>query len=201
MNTQKNGRPGAVFFLVVVAAAAGFTLVFGGPAGAWLGRTWVNLRALLLAIPQTGWWALVVTLGLAAALASLARDYVPPVFRRKRKTPLRGPVETLAWEMGQGVRKRFFRWLVANRLAEVARSILSEQQGGRAAARKALPHRRLEGNHWAPPAKVQKYLEAGLRNFREAPKPSAFRMSPEEDPFAVDLGEVIGYLEKTSQKD
>ena len=51
----------------------------------------------------------------------------------------------------------YYKWLVANRLGNLARELLDQREG-----RRKRRFARLTGRDWQPPAEVSAYLESGF---------------------------------------
>ena len=88
----------------------------------------------------------------------------------------------------------YFKWQIANLLAEIAMNILNYQE-------RLLPGRKLLGRIRKLPPEVEKYLDAGVNTtFADYPAPQRFRRTP-TTPFDVDLDLVVGYLEMDEHDD
>jgi len=139
------------------------------------------------AIPQQLYWAALIVIVLYFVVITLY-DISLGTDSGRRGRPHRGPVESLSQALEQRQRGIYFKWQIANMLAEVAMNILNYQE-------RLLPGRRLKGRVRKLPPEVEKYLDAGIHTtFADYPTPSRFRRTP-TTPFDIDLELVVGYLE------
>jgi hypothetical protein len=150
----------------------------------WL--TWIFMRSM----PQIVYWNSLVVLIAIVTLISLIKHR-----RRKSNTiqeviQTQDPVAKVANSISDLHKGTFFKWLIANQLGTLARSILIYQHG-----EVALPKRRLIGRTWNPPAHIQRYLEAGLASSL-INKPRRWLLFKSSDsPFDIDVNTVVEYLE------
>jgi hypothetical protein len=150
----------------------------------WL--AWIFVRSM----PQIVYWNSLVVLIAVVTLISLIKQR-----RRKSNTiqeeiQTQDPVAKVANSINDLHKGTFFKWLTANQLGTLARSILIYQHG-----EVALPKRRLMGRNWDPPEQIQKYLEAGLAS-SFINKPRRWLLFKSSDsPFDIDINTVVEYLE------
>ena len=151
---------------------------------------WWGFNILYQSIAQLVYWILLVVGVTLMAFGSLygkdrARELV-----EEEMNPPQGPLEATARHISRTGKGVYYKWLVANRMGKLARSILSLRNG-----QAASPNGPLEGRDWNPPDEVEVYLESGLtRTFADFPRQRRFSR-PLETPFDIDLNQVIAYLE------
>lgn len=144
------------------------------------------------ALPQILWWILIVAISLWLITGSLAPEEKP---RPRQAVPPfmgRGQVESLALWLTKSVRGAYFKWLVAQRLAKLARDLLAwRERRNPPSAREAL-----RGAGWDPPQKVAAYLESGLnRSFADFPQPRWPFEGPRPSPLDLNPQEALEFIE------
>lgn len=151
---------------------------------------WWGISILYQSIAQLVYWILLVVGVTLMAFGSLygkerAREWV-----EEETNPPQGPLEATARHIARTEKGVYYKWLIANRMGKLARSILSLRNGGADSSNSPL-----EGRDWNPPDEVGAYLESGLtRTFADFPRQRRF-LRPLETPFDIDLNQVIAYLE------
>jgi len=149
-----------------------------------------GFNILYQSIAQLVYWVLLVIGVTLMAFGSLygkgrARELV-----EEEKLPPKGPLEAIARQISRTNQGVYYKWLIANRMGKLARSILSLRDGQADAS-----HGALNGRDWNPPDKVAAYLVSGLtRTFSDFPRRRWFSR-PQETPFDIDLDQVVTYLE------
>jgi hypothetical protein len=152
-----------------------------------------QLARIYRAIPQQLYWAALIVIVLYFVVITLY-DISLGADSGRKDAPHRGQVETLSRALEQRHRGIYFKWQIANMLAEVALNILNYQE-------RLLPGRKLQGRIRNLPGEVEKYLDAGINTtFADYPTPSRFRPTP-TTPFDIDLDLVVGYLESELETD
>lgn len=149
-----------------------------------------GLNIMYLSVAQLVYWALLVIGVALMAFGSLygkdrARQWV-----EEKTAPLHGPLQTTAGQISKAGKGNYYKWVIANRMGKLARTILSFRNG--VAIPSSSP---LDGRDWDPPAEVEAYLESGLtRTFADFPR-RKWLSRPAETPFDIDLNQVLAYLE------
>lgn len=186
----------AILFIVATLVALGSkdyiweSLVVPIQYRLWL--TWIYLRSM----PQIVYWNSLVAMIAIIALISLIghRQRTPPPEIESINT--QDPVKKLSKQIQDTHKGSFFKWLVANQLGNLARSILIHQHG-----EVDLPPRSLKGRDWKPAEEVQAYLEAGLaRSFIEQRK-KWFIFKSRKTSLNIDIDRVVAYLESQMEID
>jgi hypothetical protein len=150
----------------------------------WL--AWIFLRSM----PQIIYWNSLVILIALVAMISLVRQRRRKSYLVREFNQTQNPVAKVVNSIKDLHRGNFFKWLLANQLGSLARSILIYHHG-----EGALPKRKLMGRTWDPPENVQRYLEAGLaRSFIDRPRRLDFFRSS-KTPLDIDINQVVEYLE------
>jgi hypothetical protein len=180
----------AAFFLVAAGLAYFLQDTVNAVLFVPLSYLWWAFSILYQSVAQVIYWLLLV-LGVAfLALGSLygrerSRDRIaddPP--------PSQGPLGIAARQISRTGQGMYYKWLIANRMGKLARSILQLRNGT-----VESPHSALEGRDWGPPDEVASYLVSGLmRTFADYPRPRWYARRP-DTPFDVDLDQVVSYLE------
>jgi hypothetical protein len=148
------------------------------------------VRAFLQSIDQFAYWYLLVAILLVSAFLSLMGGWGLMRMARREKPHQPGPIASLAkniTKMPQGV---YYKWLVAQQLADLARGLLIAQEGQVNPA----THQFL-GRDWNPPDPVRQFLEAGLERWVIFTQRRQLFRPPPATPLDADLDQVIGYLE------
>jgi hypothetical protein len=180
-----------VFFLVAAGMAYFLQDLIQSALFVPLSYLWWGFNIMYLSVAQLVYWALLVVGVALMAFGSLygksrARELV-----QEKTLLLKGPLEAVAGQIVKTGKGTYYKWVIANRMGKLARSILSFRNGGI-----EVPNEPLSGREdWDPPAEVGAYLESGLtRTFADFPRRRWFSR-PIETPFDVELNQVITYLE------
>ncbi len=149
------------------------------------------------ALPQILWWILIVAASLWFIMGSLTPEQ--KLRPRKADPPFmgRGQVESLALWLNKASRGNYFKWLVAQRLAQLARDLLTFR------ARRNPPSARtaLRDADWNPPAEVASYLDAGLnRSFADFPQARWPFESPRPTPLDLNPHDALEIIESNLEK-
>jgi hypothetical protein len=155
-----------------------------------LAYIWWILTLYYRAVPQLIVWGLFIVVVFISALRniSLKRSFLHT--EKKRPEPIRGPVEKFSRMLNKASSGIYYKWLIANRLGNVARELLDQREGRHARGLSALT-----GRDWQPPGHVSEYLESGLNgSFADFPQ-SNWWTRPESTPLDVEAKQVIEYLE------
>ncbi|HET7145178.1 MAG TPA: hypothetical protein VFI68_14260 [Anaerolineales bacterium] len=155
-----------------------------------LAYSWWLLTLYYRAVPQLIVWALLIVIVFISALRNISPQNPFRRVEKKNQKPAMGPVEELSNMLNKVPEGIYYKWLVANRLGNVARELLDQREG-----RRARGFSRLIGKDWRPPREVGAYLESGLNgSFADFPQSNGWR-KPESTPLDVEAKEVIEYLE------
>ncbi|MBN1454460.1 MAG: hypothetical protein JW963_25810 [Anaerolineales bacterium] len=152
---------------------------------------WWGVNILYQSVAQLVYWVLLVVGVTLMAFGSLYGKDRDKELIEEESNPSLGPLEATARQISRtGKEGVYYKWLIANRMGRLARSILSLRNGQADA-----PNNPLKGRDWNPPDEVAAYLESGLtRTFADFPRQRRFSR-PLETPFDLDLNQVIAYLE------
>lgn len=155
-----------------------------------LSYMWWGFTILYQSVAQLVYWILLVVGVALMAFGSLYGKDRARGLVEEETNPAQGPLETTARHIARTEKGVYYKWLIANRMGRLARSILSLRNGP-----PDSPNSPLEGRGWDPPDEVGAYLESGLtRTFADFPRQRRFSR-PLETPFDTDLNQVIAYLE------
>jgi hypothetical protein len=142
------------------------------------------------AVPQLIVWSVLIVVVLISAVKNIA---LKNSFHRSEKKTQKltvGPVEEFSQMLNKTPGGMYYKWLIANRLGNVARELLDQREG-----RHGRKFSRLMGRDWQPPDDVNAYLESGLNgSFADYPQPDWWT-KPESTPLDMDAKQVIEYLE------
>ena len=151
---------------------------------------WWGLNVMYQSVAQLVYWVLLVVGITLMAFGSLyGKNRVRQRVEEKTTSSL-GPLEATARQISKTGKGMYYKWLIANRMGKLARSILYLRNG------QALsPNSPLAGRDWNPPAEVEAYLNSGLtRTFADFPRRRRFSRPP-ETPFDIELNQALTYLE------
>ena len=150
------------------------------------------VKIVMLYIPEYVLYLFLVVIVAWVLLAGLYRDIVLERYKPKVKPRNMGPIEALSLEITKAQRKKYFRWILQNRLAKIAQKIIAYQDCEPIAGKM-----KLDGTRWNPPPAINAYLENGLRS-QHGNKPRDwysrlldYRLRDEDTPTVSD---VIDYL-------
>jgi hypothetical protein len=106
-------------------------------------------------------------------------------------------VESLADWFTRAPEGLYFRWLIAQRLGKLSRSLLNFNKRQVTSS----GWEPLTGPNWDPPQEVATYLESGLnRSFAEFPRPRWPFQRPAPTPFDLDPTQAVEYIESHMEK-
>ena len=149
-----------------------------------------GLNIVYQSVAQLVYWILLVTGFTLMAFGSLYGKGPGRESVEGEKSSSHGPLENVSRQISRAGEGMYYKWLIANRLGKLARSILTLRGG-----QTARSHDALDGRDWDPPDEVAAYLVSGLtRTFADYPRPRWFAR-PQETPFDVDLDRVVAFLE------
>jgi len=179
------------FFLVAAAMAYYLQGIVRSALFVPVSYMWWGFNILYQSVAQLIYWILLVVGVTLMAFGSLYGKGLSAELVEEAANPRQGPLEATAGQISSTGRGGvYYKWLIANRMGKLARSILSLRNG-----QADVPNSPLNGRDWNPPAEVTAYLESGLtRTFADFPRQRRFSR-PLETPFDIDLNQVIAYLE------
>ena len=178
------------FFLIAAAMAYSLQDLVRSALFEPLSYLWWGFNVLYQSIAQLVYWILLMVGVTLMAFASLYGKVRERELVEEETNLPKGPLETIARQIARTEKGVYYKWLIANRIGKLARSILTLRDG-----QADLPNGPLESRGWNPPDEVGAYLESGLtRTFADFPHQRRFSR-PLETPFDIDLNQVIAYLE------
>lgn len=123
-----------------------------------LSYLWWRIELYYHAIEEETWLVLAVAVISIIAYAGIAGDESSSGEAvENSKLPVQGPVEELTTWLARSQTRSYYRWLVANRLARLARLYI-QQRGGSGSLDGSL-----EGSGWEPPEEIKTYLKFGMK--------------------------------------
>jgi hypothetical protein len=178
------------FFLVAAALAFYLQDIVDAVLFVPASYLWWAFNLLYQSVAQVVYWILLVVGVALMAFGSLYGVDRSSEGAIEDTLPLRGPLEATARQIARTRRGMYYKWLIANRMGKLARSILTFRNGQDAAT-----HGELNGRGWNPSDEVAAYLMSGLtRTFADFPR-RRWLSRPPESPFDIDLDQVVTYLE------
>lgn len=155
-----------------------------------LAYLWWVLTLYYRAVPQLIVWGLLIALVFVSALRNISPKNPFRRSEKKKQKLTKGPIEEFSHMLQKAPGGIYYKWLIANRLGNVARELLNQREG-----RRSRGFSRLTGRDWQPPNAVSAYLESGLNgSFADFPQSSLWARR-ESTPLDVDANQVIEYLE------
>jgi hypothetical protein len=183
-------KPSMLFWIIVIAAVAFLSIPLAGIVEDGFIQPivrffWV-LHGYYGSINQAILWGLALIAIIVIAVMSLRAGTLHLRIRRERIDKLPGEVGQLAFWIRRSHHGPYPRWYLARILADLALEILRER--GASAERSG----RLLGPGWAPPGKIQPYLETAIRT-----TPATFSRHLESAGVTIDptAESVVEYLE------
>jgi hypothetical protein len=152
---------------------------------------WWGLKRLIEAIPQEAYWFFIISgLGMIV-IVNLLRSFALTREPKGNRTPQAGPIQSLAEAICQSKKSNYFKWLIANRLANLTYNLVNPHIGDDKGGSKHFSQ--ISSNL---PLKTMEYLEAGLNSsFMDYPKKGRYRNKQEDTPFDTDLEQIIATIE------
>lgn len=155
-----------------------------------LAYLWWILTLYYRAVPQLIIWGVLIAIVFISALRNIPLQTPIRYKEKKNQNLAKGPVEEFSQMLNKAPGGIYYKWLIANRLGNLARELLDQREG-----RRAQGFARLIGRDWHPPQKIESYLESGLNgSFADFPQ-SHWWTRPQLTPLDVDTKQVIVYLE------
>jgi hypothetical protein len=155
------------------------------------------VRLVYESIPQVALW--VVFLAIAARVAWKSLAAPPAALRVPQAASInRTPVAAWAWMLQRAANDRYARWLLAQRLGQLAQRLLASQDEH---ATRGL-WQFLHDESWDIPPAVRAYLQAGTHRYRPTPpywrrwRPWGARVESRADPLDLDPAEVVRFLDE-----
>lgn len=181
-------------FLLAVVAALGISFLLSDVIQRViilpLAYLWWLINLYYRAVPQLIVWVLLIAVVFISALRLVPLVNLINTAEEKNQKPAKGPVENLSQMLNKAPGGIYYKWLIANRLGNLARELLDQREG-----RRARGFARLIGRDWQPPSEVSAYLESGLNgSFADFSQPHWW-LKPEITPLDIDTRQVIEYLE------
>jgi hypothetical protein len=155
-----------------------------------LAYLWWAIRLYYHFFPQVIYWAVLIFAVLYTATRTLLVEFS---FGRSQKAVAKthqGPVEKLSHLLEKRENGMYYKWLIANRLGNLARDILHQRERLPAGKRSF----QLSGRNWNPPQDISRYLEAGV-NGSFADHSQANWFNAQATPLDEDPQKIIDYLE------
>jgi hypothetical protein len=152
---------------------------------------WWGVRRMIEAIPQAAYWFFIIgSLGMIV-IFNVLRSLVLTREPKGNKFPQTGPIQSLAEAISKSQKSNYFKWMIANRLANLTFKLLNrhniDNNGGA---------RNFSQENWNPPMKTKEYLVAGMNSsFMDYPRKGLFSKKLEKTPFDTDLEQIIAYIE------
>ena len=181
-----------LFLAVVVALGLSFLLrdVIQRVVILPLTYLWWLINLYYRTVPQFIVWVLLIIVVFISSLQLIPLVNLFNKVDEKDRKPARGPIEDLSQMLNKAPGGIYYKWLIANRLGNLARELLDQREG-----RRKRRFARLTGRDWQPPSEVNAYLESGLNgSFADFPQPHWWA-EPRSTPLDLDAKQVVEYLE------
>jgi len=147
-------------------------------------------------------WAIFVTVTLLFLLGSLLGRERRRKVEKIPEHSFEGPIEDFSILLSKVRKGMYYRWIVANRLAKLARDLLAQREG---LEPRDVQQNHLTGRDWSPPRDVDIYFQSGLfDSFSSFPRQRWwFFKHAEPTPLDLDVEEAVEFLEgqmRTTEK-
>lgn len=155
-----------------------------------LAYLWWLIKLYYHLLPQAVVWILlIVALGFAGIHGLLLEIPIGKV-KPMKAAKVESPLEALAGLIRKSQRGNYYKWMIANRLGNIARELLDQREGKQIAQKFS----RLAGRDWNPPADVQAYLQSGIGgSFADYPQKVWTKNTP--SPLSLEPQKALEYLE------
>jgi len=152
---------------------------------------WWAIKQVTQVIPQSAYWVFTITSLGFVVLWIQFRNQILGKSKNENIPSNSGSVQNFAADISQSGKSNFFKWVIANHLANLTLKILDQQNGF-----DGEKSRNFLTSNWNPPQGVRKYLEAGLHNsFVAYHNKRRLLRKQDKTPFELDLSLVIDYIE------
>ena len=151
---------------------------------------WYVMNLLYLSVAQIVLWFVLVVLFTLVGFGSLYGKLGSRKDSDEDFLPKHGPVGIAARQIARSREGIYYKWLIANRLGKLARSVLMQRIG-----HDRVLENGLFGPDWQPPVEVQAYLESGLNlTFADFPRRRLFHRRS-DGPLDIDVEQVLTFLD------
>ena len=156
---------------------------------------WWGVKQVIRTVPQVVYWFFIIAcLGLIVVLSLVRQLFSSQETDKAHRTQV-GPVESLAESIGRTHKSSYFKWMLANRLANLSLNIL-QRRNNEGPELNGGYQRDFSEINWDPPPKVKAYLEAGINSsFMEYRNKGWFSRQKTNKHFDADLEQVIEVIE------
>jgi hypothetical protein len=185
-----------IVLAVILLLAALLTLLLGDYSRQWISPllylAWVG-RLLLAALPQVGWWALLLAVALFIAGRTLLRYWSAPRPPERPAAAPPGRIESWSALIRQADQELYYQWQLAQPLQELTLALLAHTERVAPADIK----QRLNHNDLELPPDIQTYLQASLTSFSHLTPPRPhFGSASSPSPLALEPDYIIRFLEE-----
>jgi hypothetical protein len=157
---------------------------------------WWKIELYFRSVPEDNWLAIAAAALFLLAYLSLTSIHEPsPDSDSPVRQSVHGPVEDLMTWLVKAPRNSYYRWLVANQLARLARSFLIIREGRNIQSWDGS----FDSPGWDPPEDVDAYLRSGLSRSFAGMQPSSAGRSRTKS-FGLDPNRAIEYIESKMEE-
>jgi len=150
---------------------------------------WQLINQFIRLIPQTYYWLFIVGCFGVMTVIFLIGSSRNPHRSATEFSQTKGPIKSLADYYSLSEDSYYFKWIIANRLAQITQEIVSINEGVSNNTKELIIETEF-------PEQVKNYLIAGSDNAHMSDKPKKFRFrKKEEKPLDIDINEVINAIE------
>ena len=186
-------------FALTVLIAAVLAYILKDIVGAFLfepvSQMWYALYLLYLSIAQIIFWFILIVVVALIAFGSLYGKFGLARLDEGEKKSKPGPVANAARHIARSDEGIYYKWLIANRLGKLARSIFARNAGNESAGITVL-----QGSGHQPTSEIVAYLMSGLtQTFADYPRRNWLGRLP-ITPLDVEIERVIEYLESKMER-
>jgi hypothetical protein len=156
-----------------------------------------GLEQVFRVIPQSIYWIVIIISQMMIVYYLIIRS----LFKREKAIGVteknKGSVEKLAEYIHQSDNSDYFKWVIANHLANLRLQMVNQENGFT-----DNDSRNNLGNNQDLPPDILQYFNAGLnQSFMAYRKKRKLFVKPVETPFELDLDDIIKYLESSMESE
>jgi len=150
-----------------------------------------GIKQVVRVIPQSAYWILIIVSLIFIVVYITIKSFFQHETTIESTANKKGAIDQLAEYIHHSENSNYFKWVIANHLANLSLSIMDQQNGNI-----NKEPRDISGMNRNPPPQINIYLNAGLNHSFMAYR-SKRKIFKKQDvtPFGIELDDVINYLE------
>lgn len=156
---------------------------------------WWGVKQVIRVIPETLYWYFFVSCLGILGLFFLIRDIFEHRLIKEKQVRQQGPIEFLSENIVRSAKSNYFKWVIANRLANITLQVVW-QKSGKDEKPRDFTYADLKGS-----PDIKSYLETGLLgSFMDYQGKKKLFGKSRETPLNLDISQVIDWVESEMEQ-